>query len=37
MFMKSIEDMNSRAIASGIEEPENDPMLEIPAADYDED
>jgi DNA recombination protein RmuC len=37
MFMKSIEDMNSRAIASGIDEPENDPMLEIPAADYDED
>lgn len=37
MFMKSIEDMNSRAIASGIDEVENDPLLEIPAADYDED
>ncbi|CAB4583719.1 MAG: DNA recombination protein RmuC [Actinobacteria bacterium] len=37
MFMKSIEDMNSRAIASGIDEPDNDPLLEIPAPDYDED
>ncbi len=37
MFMKSIEDMNSRAIASGIDDVENDPLLEIPAADYDED
>lgn len=37
MFMKSIEDMNSRAIASGIDEVENDPLLEIPASDYDED
>lgn len=37
MFMKSIEDMNSRAIASGIDEVDSDPMLEIPAADYDED
>lgn len=37
MFMKSIEDMNSRAIASGIDDVENDPLLEIPAPDYDED
>jgi hypothetical protein len=29
--------MNSRAIASGIDEPDNDPLLEIPAPDYDED
>ncbi len=36
MFMKSIEDMNSRAIASGVEEADTDPLLEIPAADYDE-
>lgn len=37
MFMKSIEDMNSRALASGIDDVDTDPLLEIPAADYDED
>lgn len=36
MFMKSIEDMNSTAIASGITEVENDPLLEIASPDDEE-
>jgi len=36
MFMKSIEDMNSTAIASGITEVENDALLEIASPDDEE-